>query len=289
MTGIRYSPHPPEMYSRADTDGRYGIGLEFAGGQFQEWWNLYWLSEPSVDALLLSLDEWIAAKPCHPEMPAATAEALNQKLGGVPLSTLLTLPAHIFAQRLKASPHKHLKPYKLAGDAWVGWVLERAALAQPVEDEQAAAAKIAAPRRTVIREGNVLRVNFAISDMLRRKSEGGTDMYCRGCDRITPCKGVLASQVTHDSSDRAQRQAYDGIEFFQRGRICLECGHKFVSVEVEWAFLEELVELRDALGPIKGNAESYIMESASASSSLAKLSESLGVLRALKIYKGTGN
>ena len=50
-------------------------------------------------------------------------------------------------------------------------------------------------------------------------------------------------------------------------------------------FLEELVELRDALSSIKSNAESYIQESAAASQSLSKLSESLGVLRALKVYK----
>ena len=37
---------------------------------------------------------------------------------------------------------------------------------------------------------------------------------------------------------------------------------------------------------IKANAEAYARESGKASKSLAKLSESLSVLRALKVYKG---
>ena len=50
-------------------------------------------------------------------------------------------------------------------------------------------------------------------------------------------------------------------------------------------FIDELVELRNALGDIKANAESYIKESDKAAKSLAKLSEALSVLRALKVYK----
>ena len=121
-----------------------------------------------------------------------------------------------------------------------------------------------------------------------RVSKGGTDMYCPSCKCVTTCKAVPAAQVTYNPSDYGQRKYYakhDDIQFFQRGRICLHCGHEFVSGEVDLAFLEELVELRGALGAIKDNAEAYIKESAAASASLGKLSESLGVLRALKVYK----
>ena len=113
-------------------------------------------------------------------------------------------------------------------------------------------------------------------------------MYCPGCKEITTCKAVPAAQVTFDARDYGQRKYYakhDDINFFQRGRECLSCGHEFVSAEVDLNFLEELVELREALSSIKHNAEAYSKESAAASSSLAKLSESLGVLRALKLYK----
>lgn len=121
-----------------------------------------------------------------------------------------------------------------------------------------------------------------------RVSKGGTDMHCPSCKMITTCKAVPAAQVTWDSSDYAQHKyysKYSDIHFFQRGRECLSCGHEFVSAEVELGFLEELVELRDALSAIKSNAETYMNESAAASASLAKLSDSLGVLRALKVYK----
>ena len=121
-----------------------------------------------------------------------------------------------------------------------------------------------------------------------RVSKGGTDMYCPSCKKVTTCKAVPAAQVTLDSSDYAQRKYYSkhsDINFFQRGRECLSCGNEFVSAEVDLGFLEELVELRGALSAIKSNAEPYMSESAAASVSLAKLSESLGVLRALKVYK----
>jgi hypothetical protein len=121
-----------------------------------------------------------------------------------------------------------------------------------------------------------------------RVTKGGTDMYCPSCKQVTTCKAVPAAQVTFDASDYGQRKYYtkhDDIQFFQRGRECLSCGHEFVSAEVDLAFLQELVELRDALSSIKANAESYVKESAAASVSLSKLGESLGVLRALKVYK----
>lgn len=121
-----------------------------------------------------------------------------------------------------------------------------------------------------------------------RVSKGGTDMYCPGCKQITTCKAVSPAKVTYDSSDHAQRKYYTkhaDIHFFQRGRECLECGHSFVSGEANLGFLQELVELRDALREIKANAEAYLKESSAASSSLTKLSDSLGVLRALNLYK----
>lgn len=121
-----------------------------------------------------------------------------------------------------------------------------------------------------------------------RITKGGTDMYCPSCKDITTCKAVPAAQVTYNSSDYGQLMYFpkhDDIQFFQRGRECLRCRHGFVSAEVDLAFLEELVQLRGALSAIKGNAEAYVKESAAASASLQKLSESLGVLRALKVYK----
>jgi hypothetical protein len=122
-----------------------------------------------------------------------------------------------------------------------------------------------------------------------RVSKGGTDMFCPSCKQITTCKAFPAAQITLNPSDYGQRMHYtkhNDINWFQRGRGCLSCGHDFVTSEVDIEFLEELVELRDALSSLKSNAEAYIQESAAASQSLSKLSESLSVLRALKVYKG---
>lgn len=149
-----YSPHPPAAYVREDKDGKFGIGLEFVDERFAEWWNLYWLSEPSVDALLLPLDEWVASKPLHPELPTVTADALYQQLGGVPLQVLLSRPADVFVQRLRASPHTHLAPYKLLGAAWVDTVVARG-LAKVVPLPEVIIA-----RPTYVVEGNLVRVNF---------------------------------------------------------------------------------------------------------------------------------
>lgn len=121
-----------------------------------------------------------------------------------------------------------------------------------------------------------------------RVSKGGTDMFCPSCKQVTTCKAVPAAQFTYDPSDYGQRKYYtkhEDINWFQRGRECLSCGHEFVTAEVDIEFLEELVELRDALSTIKANAEAYVKESSAASQSLSKLSESLSVLRALKVYK----
>jgi hypothetical protein len=119
-------------------------------------------------------------------------------------------------------------------------------------------------------------------------SQGGTEMYCPNCKDNRVCKAISAAKVTYDPSDNWQRKHYTDhkdINFFQRGRECLSCDHRFVTGEVDLEFLDELRELRDALSAIKANAEVYLKESTAASKSLSKLSESLGVLRALKIYK----
>jgi len=66
---------------------------------------------------------------------------------------------------------------------------------------------------------------------------------------------------------------------------CLNCGEEWISAELPENFLDELIELRDALKKIKENAEEYAKESNKASISLKKLSESLSVLRALDSNK----
>ena len=93
------------------------------------------------------------------------------------------------------------------------------------------------------------------------------------------------SQLGHQSGQRWYKSEHADIRWFRRGQICQNCGHEWLSAEVPEEFLDELVELRNALREIKENAEAYVKESDRASKSLSKLSESLKVLRALKVYK----
>jgi hypothetical protein len=118
-----------------------------------------------------------------------------------------------------------------------------------------------------------------------RTKQDGTQMYCPYCEDITVCKGLGPSQVGKESGQRWYRADHPDIQWFRRGRLCKDCGNKFITAEVDEDFLDELVELRNALSDIKRNAEQYATESASASKSLDRLSKSLAVLRALKMYQ----
>lgn len=118
-----------------------------------------------------------------------------------------------------------------------------------------------------------------------RVAQGGTQMWCPSCKNVTVCAAVNPSTLGNPSGQRWYKTNHSDINWFRRGRICQRCNNEFLTAEVDEQFVDELVELRDALREIKSNAEAYVKESAAASKSLAKLSASLSVLRALKIYK----
>ncbi len=118
-----------------------------------------------------------------------------------------------------------------------------------------------------------------------RVTQGGTQKWCPKCQVVTVCAAVNPSQLGATSGQRWFRRDHSDIRWFRRGLVCKKCDHEWLSAEVPEEFLDELVELRDALSDIKSNAETYAKESDRASKSLAKLSGALSVLRALKIYK----
>ncbi len=117
---------------------------------------------------------------------------------------------------------------------------------------------------------------------------GGTQMWCPKCKIIRVCRAVPPADVTRKTTDYQQRRYFtnhNDVNFFQRGRECQTCNHKFLTGEVDRQFLNELIELRDVLSDLKQHAEQYVEESEQASKTLGKLSQSLGALQALKIYK----
>ncbi len=117
-----------------------------------------------------------------------------------------------------------------------------------------------------------------------RTEQGGTRKWCPKCQQIKVCTAVNPSQLGERSGQRWYREGHTDIQWFRRGLICRHCNHRWLSAEVPEDFVDELVELREALKDIKVNAEEYIREAGKASRSLERLGKSLSVLRALRIY-----
>lgn len=118
--------------------------------------------------------------------------------------------------------------------------------------------------------------------------DGGTKMHCPKCKKICVCSAIPLNEIAGYKPDqRWYRTDHPDINWFRRGRQCLTCYESFVTSEVNEKFINELVELRNALSEIKKHSEQYIGESKQASMTLEKLAKSLGVLRALKLYKET--
>ncbi|TDO14619.1 hypothetical protein EV580_2752 [Mycobacterium sp. BK086] len=118
-----------------------------------------------------------------------------------------------------------------------------------------------------------------------RNYQGGTQKWCPKCETIRVVKSVGPSSLGARSGQRFYRKEHDDIHYFRRGQECQTCWHEWLSAEVPEDFIDELVELREALSDIKENVEAYSKESENAAKSLVSLSKSLSDLRALNIYK----
>ncbi|HXG11462.1 MAG TPA: DNA-directed RNA polymerase subunit alpha C-terminal domain-containing protein [Gemmataceae bacterium] len=122
-----------------------------------------------------------------------------------------------------------------------------------------------------------------------RVAQGGTKMYCPHCGHVRVCEAISTTQLGKPSGQRWYRKGHEDLQWFRRGRRCQTCRKAFITAEVDEDFLDELVELRTVLAQIKANAEAYVKESKAASEALSRLTASLGVLRALKIYGDAPN
>jgi hypothetical protein len=115
---------------------------------------------------------------------------------------------------------------------------------------------------------------------------GGTQMYCPSCQEVRVCKAIpLAPLIGESCGQRLYKTEYTDINWFRRGRECQYCFEEFITSEMNEELLEELVELRRALGQIKENATKYTKEANQASLTLKEMSKSLDLLKALKIYQ----
>lgn len=106
-------------------------------------------------------------------------------------------------------------------------------------------------------------------------------VWCPKCEAIHPCYSVNPSQVGEAGGRRFFRTDATDVHFFRRFRECTNCAEHFETSEVEARFLDELVELREALADIKANAAAYEADAKRAANTLKKLGKSLAVLKAL--------
>lgn len=127
-----------------------------------------------------------------------------------------------------------------------------------------------------------------VKEPMSRNGQGGTLKWCPICKSVQVCAAVNPTQLGLRSGQRWRKPGHGDIQWFRRGLICQNCDNSWLTAEVEERFLGELVELRDVLSEVKMNAELYVKESKKASRSLEQLSNSLAVLRALKIYQRKG-
>lgn len=88
-------------------------------------------------------------------------------------------------------------------------------------------------------------------------AKGGTKIYCAECKAIQVCRAISPTEFDEPSAQRVQDERYADLHWFRRGRECLSCGHKFLTGELDEAFIRELVELRKSwLQTVAGGARS---------------------------------
>jgi hypothetical protein len=114
---------------------------------------------------------------------------------------------------------------------------------------------------------------------------GGTQIYCPECHEIQVCRAIPTTKLGLPSGQRWHRIGHGDINWFRRGRECLACGNEFTTAELDEDFVDELVELRNALRQIKRNAERYVESASEAATALDDLTQSLDILRSLQIYR----
>jgi hypothetical protein len=106
-----------------------------------------------------------------------------------------------------------------------------------------------------------------------KQPTNGTEMFCPRCETLRYCKRDddfhRKEEYPSDSN-----QHIDDLNWYQRGRTCLTCGHSFITVETDKRFLQELRELRSEIQKLE--------ESNSLYRSRLKLFQKAGVIQSLE-------
>lgn len=82
-------------------------------------------------------------------------------------------------------------------------------------------------------------------------------MYCPECKKITSCsaESFLLSQK---NCRTFESKKFKDIQWFERGRYCEECNKGFTTVELNYKFMIELIELRNLVVELAEKSEQYL-------------------------------
>ena len=113
-----------------------------------------------------------------------------------------------------------------------------------------------------------------------RYSQGGTQMWCPACEKVTVCKAIAPPPyLVVKPGQLFYRQGHEDVQWFRRCRVCQDCSSEWLTAELPEKCVDELVQLRDVLAEIKTNVQVYTKDAENAAQSLANLSESLSALQ----------
>lgn len=104
----------------------------------------------------------------------------------------------------------------------------------------------------------------------------GTSIWCNHCKDFTICARVPISQVSNESDKQhLYHPQHKDLSWFQRGRICSDCGNGFLTAEIGTEAIDELVQLRELIGRLKMQADTCRQELDSTAHTLYAFSNSL--------------
>ena len=90
------------------------------------------------------------------------------------------------------------------------------------------------------------------------REKGGTVLYCSRCRRNSPCRRVPDHEWNREraceKSDvfgSCYSAGQPEIHYYRRPRQCLECGHRFITVELGEDYLAELTRYRTRLNELQ--------------------------------------
>ncbi|MFZ5531587.1 MAG: hypothetical protein ACOY4U_11145 [Pseudomonadota bacterium] len=77
------------------------------------------------------------------------------------------------------------------------------------------------------------------------KKTGGTLMFCPSCMALKICEALDPTHLGESKDQRLYQEEHSDIHWFRRARRCHTCFYTFLTAEVDEAFLNELIHLRD--------------------------------------------